>query len=149
MAVKPIPEGYHSVTPYLIVDGAGALIDFMKQAFDAEETVRMDTPDGKIGHAEFRIGDSIVMLADSATSDWDAMPATVVVYVEDVDKTYRRALEAGGTSVRDVADQFYGDRAGGVRDPVGNHWWIHTHVEDVPPEEVARRAQEWQAQQQS
>ena len=149
MAVKPIPEGYHSVTPYLIVDGAGALIDFMKQAFDAEETVRMDTPDGKIGHAEFRIGDSIVMLADSATSDWDAMPATVVVYVEDVDKTYRRALEAGGTSVRDVADQFYGDRAGGVRDPVGNHWWIHTHVEDVPPEEMARRAQEWQAQQQS
>jgi PhnB protein len=149
MAVKPIPEGYHSVTPYLIVDGAGALIDFMKQAFDAEETVRMDTPDGKIGHAEFRIGDSIVMLADSATSDWDAMPATVVVYVEDVDKTYRRALEAGGTSVRDVADQFYGDRAGGVRDSVGNHWWIHTHVEDVPPEEMARRAQEWQAQQQS
>jgi PhnB protein len=149
MAVKPIPEGYHSVTPYLIVDGAGALIDFMKQAFDAEETVRMDTPDGKVGHAEFRIGDSIVMLADSATSDWDAIPATVVVYVEDVDKTYRRALEAGGTSVRDVADQFYGDRAGGVRDPVGNHWWIHTHVEDVPPEEVARRAQEWQAQQQS
>ena len=147
--MKKIPDGHNRVSPYLIVNGAERALDFYKQAFGAVEIFRHKAPDGKIGHAEFRIGDSIVMLADSATSDWDAMPATVVVYVEDVDKTYRRALEAGGTSVRDVADQFYGDRAGGVRDPVGNHWWIHTHVEDVPPEEMARRAQEWQAQQQS
>lgn len=150
MAVKPKPEGYHSVTPYLVVDGADTLIEFVKQAFGAEETVRMGTPDGKVGHAEVRIGDSIVMLADASASEQGRpMPGMIHLYVEDTDKVYRRAIEAGGTSLREPADQFYGDRSGGVRDPVGNQWWIATHVEDVPPDEMAKRAQEWQAKQQS
>jgi uncharacterized glyoxalase superfamily protein PhnB len=148
MTVKPIPEGYRSVTPYLAVDGAEELLGFVKRAFGAEETVKMPTSDGRIGHAEVRIGDSMVMLGDASTSDQGtAMPAMIHLYVDDIDKTYRQALEAGGTSVREPADQFYGDRTGGVRDPVGNLWWIATHVEDVPPDEMAKRAQEWQAQQ--
>lgn len=148
MAVRPIPEGYRSVTPYLAVEGAGKLLEFVKQAFGAEETVRMDAPGGKIGHAEVRIGDSIVMLADASTSDQGRpMPGMIHLYVEDVEKTYQRAIEAGATSLREPTDQFYGDRMGGVRDPVGNHWWIATHVEDVPPEEMAERAKEWAAQQ--
>jgi uncharacterized glyoxalase superfamily protein PhnB len=148
MTVKPIPDGYRSVTPYLAVDGAEELLGFVKRAFGAEETVKMPTSDGRIGHAEVRIGDSMVMLGDASTSDQGtAMPAMIHLYVDDIDKTYRQALEAGGTSVREPADQFYGDRTGGVRDPVGNLWWIATHVEDVPPDEMARRAQEWQAQQ--
>ncbi len=149
MAVKPIPEGYHTVTPYLAVQGAANVLEFVKQAFGAEETFRMDTPDGKIGHAEVRIGDSIVMLADASTSDQgQLMPGMIHLYVEDVDKTYRQALEAGATSLREPTDQFYGDRTGGVRDAAGNQWWIATHVEDIPPEEMARRAEE-QAQQAS
>lgn len=147
MAVKPIPEGYHSVTPYLLVEGANSLIDFLKGTFGAEETVRMPRPEGKIGHAEVRIGDSIVMLADASTSEaGQPMPATVMVYGEDADKIYRAALEAGATSLREPADQFYSDRSAGVRDPFGNHWWIHTHVEEVPPEEMAGRAEEWASQ---
>ncbi len=143
MAVDPIPEGYHTVTPYLIVNGAGQLLDFVKQVFGAQELFRFDGPDGTIGHAEIKIGDSIVMLADASTSDQgQGMPGVLNVYVDDVDKVYRQALEAGGTSLRDVADQFYGDRTGGVRDPLGNQWWIATHVEDVPPEEMAKRAAE-------
>lgn len=143
MAVQPIPEGYHAVTPYLAVDGADRLLEFVKQAFGAEETVKMPTPDGKIGHAEVKIGDSIVMLSDASTGDQGvAMPGMIHLYVEDADATYGRALAAGGTSMREPTDQFYGDRMAGVKDPVGNHWWIATHVEDVPPEEMARRAQE-------
>ncbi len=148
MTVKPIPEGYHSVTPYLLVDGADKLLEFVKQSFGAEETVRMDGSKGKISHAEIRIGDSIVMLADASESEHGlVMPAMINLYVEDVDKTYRRALEAGATSLREPTDQFYGDRNGGVRDPLGNLWWISTHIEDVQPEEMARRAQEWEAEQ--
>jgi PhnB protein len=143
MAVNPIPEGYHSVTPYLIVDGAAALLEFVTKTFGAEERVRMDTPDGKIGHAEVSIGDSIVMIADAPTSDQGAhMPGVLHLYVDDADKTYRRAIEAGATSLREPADQFYGDRMAGVEDSLGNHWWIATHVEDVPPDEMARRAKE-------
>ena len=150
MAVKPIPEGYHTVTPYLAVEGAGRVLEFVKQAFGAEELFRMDTPDGKIGHAEVKIGDSVVMVADASTSDAGvAMAGMIHLYVDDIDKTYARALEAGATSLREPADQFYGDRTGGVKDSAGNHWWIATHVEDVPPEEMATRAQEWQAQQSS
>lgn len=150
MAVKPIPDGYHSVTPYLAVEGANRLLDFVKEAFGAEETVRMDAPGGKIGHAEVRIGDSVVMLADASTSDQgQVMPGMIHLYVDDVDKFYRRAIEAGGTSLREPVDQFYGDRSGGVKDPVGNHWWISTHVEDVPPGEMEERAKEWQARQNS
>lgn len=142
-AVKPIPEGYHTVTPYLTVDGAAKLLDFVKRTFDAEELFRMETPDGKIGHAEVRIGDSVVMLADASTSDQgQPMPGLLNVYVEDADATYRRALDAGATSVREPADQFYGDRSGGVRDACGNQWWIATHIEDVPPDEMERRAKE-------
>jgi PhnB protein len=143
MAVKPIPEGYHSVTPYLLVDDAEGLIEFVKRAFGAQETLRMPGPNGKIGHAEVRIGDSIVMLADASTSDRGTpFRAMVMVYVEDCDNTYQRALEAGGTSLREPTDQFYGDRSSAVRDRFGNDWWIHTHVEDVPPEEMARRAEQ-------
>jgi PhnB protein len=143
MAVKPIPDEYHSVTPYLAVDGAQELLDFVQKAFGAEVTVHMPAPDGKVGHAEVRIGDSIVMLADASTSDQgQAMPGMLHLYVEDCDATYRRALDAGAGSLREPADQFYGDRTGGVRDPVGNHWWIATHVEDVPPEEMGKRAEE-------
>jgi PhnB protein len=143
MAVKPIPEGYHSVTPYLLVEDADGLIDFIKGAFGAEETLRMPGPDGKIGHAELRVGDSIVMLAEASTSDRGTQfPAMLMVYVEDADKTYRRALEAGGSSLREPRDEFYGDRSSAVRDRFGNDWWIHTHVEDVPPEEMARRAEQ-------
>jgi PhnB protein len=149
MTVNPIPEGYHAVTPYLAVDGADRLLEFLKQAFGAEETVKMLTPDGKIGHAEVRIGDSMVMLGDASTTDQGvAMPATIHLYVDDADKTYQRALEAGATSLREPVDQFYGDRAAGVKDPVGNHWWIATHIEEVPADEMAKRAEEWQARQQ-
>jgi uncharacterized glyoxalase superfamily protein PhnB len=146
MAVKTIPDQYHSVQPYLLVDGAASLIEFLKATFDAEDLGSMPTPEGKIGHAEVRIGDTIVMLADASTAEGVSgpMPATVVAYVEDADKTYQRALEAGGTSLREPRDMFYGDRSAGVVDPFGNHWWIHTHIEDVSPEEMSRRAQEQQ-----
>lgn len=140
---KPIPEGYHSLTPHLLVDGAQTLIMFLTATFGAEETFRSTTPDGSIGHAELRIGDSMLTLADASTSETGTpRPSTVMVYVEDVDETYRRAMENGAASLRDPADQFYGDRSAGVEDPVGGHWWIHTHIEDVPPEELVRRARE-------
>jgi PhnB protein len=139
MAVKPIPDGYHTVTPYLIVEGAAALIDFVKAAFGAEEIFRMPGKDGTVGHAEVRIGDSMIMLAD-AQAEHPARPTMLALYVKDVDATYQRAIAAGATSIREPADQFYGDRSGGVQDASGMHWWISTHIEDVAPEELARRA---------
>lgn len=147
MPVKPIPDGYHTVTPVLTVHGAAKLIEFVKQAFDAKETFRMPGPDGSVMHAEMKIGDSMVMLGE-ATDEWKPMPATVALYVEDADAWYKRALRAGATSVREPADQFYGDRSAGVKDFAGNHWWIHTHIEDVPPEEMSKRAEVWMKQQQ-
>ncbi|MGH7101993.1 MAG: VOC family protein [Acetobacteraceae bacterium] len=141
MAVKAKPDGYHAVTPYLIAEGAAKVIDFAKATFGAEEKLRLTAPGGRIGHAELRIGDAAVMLAD-ANAEHPAMPCTLHVYVDDADATYQRALSAGGTSVRAVANQFYGDRSGGVRDPGGNVWHIATHVEDVPPAELKRRAEE-------
>ena len=138
MAVNPIPEGYRTVTPYLVVEGAANVLEFVKQAFGAEEKVRMETPDGTIGHAEAKIGDSMVMLGDAGDQN-PAMPAMIHLYVDDCDATYERALAAGGTSVREPTDQFYGDRSAGVRDSAGNLWWIATHVEDVPEEELAKR----------
>jgi PhnB protein len=146
MAVKPIPDEYHSVQPYLVVDGAARLIEFLQATFDAQDRGSMPTPDGKISHAELQIGDTVVMLADFSTAEGVSapMPSTVVAYVEDCDKVYQRALEAGAKSLREPQDMFYGDRSAGVVDPVGNHWWIHTHVEDVSPEEMMRRAQEQQ-----
>lgn len=146
MAVKPIPDGYRTVTPYLIVEGADKLLTFVKRAFGAKETVRMPGPGGSVGHAEVRIGDSVVMLAD-ATEQSPAVPAMLHLYVEDCDATYRRALDAGATSERELKDEFYGDRMGGVRDPFGNQWYVATHVEDVSVEEMAKRAQELAAQQ--
>jgi uncharacterized glyoxalase superfamily protein PhnB len=140
VAVKPIPEGYHSVTPYLVVPGIARLIDFLKASFSAEEThPRMTRPDGTVMHAELRIGDSMIMMGEP-TGQFGPMPAAIYLYVEDTDAAYRRALQAGATSVMEPADQFYGDRNAGVKDPSGNIWWIGTHQEDVSPEELARRA---------
>ena len=140
MAVKPVPHGYHCVTPYLAVQGALRLIDFVKQAFDAQEIEHMNRPDGTIAHAEVRIGDSMVMIADAAPP-WKPMPTGLYLYVNDTDATYQRAMQAGATSLMEPADQFYGDRNAGVEDPCGNYWWIATHKEDLSPEELARRAQ--------
>jgi PhnB protein len=140
MTAKPIPDGYHTVTPYLIVKGAAQLIDFLKAAFGAQETFRMPGPEG-IMHAEVRIGDSVVMMSD-AMGEYGPMPTMIHLYVEDVDAAYKRALQAGATPVQELKDQFYGDRAGGVRDAFGNLWFIATHVEDVPFEELERRRQE-------
>lgn len=148
MSVKPIPDGYHTVTPYLTVQGTDKLLAFVKAGFGAEETVRMPRDDGSIGHAEVRIGDSVVMMGD-ASEQWSPMPTSIHLYVDDCDGTYQRALEAGGTSVQEPTDQFYGDRMAGVRDPVGNMWWIATHVEDLSEEEIGKRAKEWAAQQAS
>jgi PhnB protein len=140
MAVKPIPEGYHTVTPMLVVEGVDKLINFLKQAFNAFEKERVARPDGKIMHAEVRIGDSMLMMGEPPGS-FKHMPGSFYLYVEDVDAVYRRAIEAGATSVMEPADQFYGDRNGGVKDSIGNLWWIATHKEDVAPEELARRSQ--------
>lgn len=139
MAVKPIPEGFRTVTPYLVVEGAAGLIDFLQQAFDAREVFRMAGPNDTVGHAEVRIGDSMVMLAD-ASAQHPAQSCMICLYVEDVDAVYRRAIAAGATSIKEPANQFYGDRSGGVRDATGTQWWISTHVEDVSPEELQKRA---------
>ena len=138
MTVKPIPDGYHSITPYLVVSEAARVIDFAKEAFGAQEIMRLPGPNNTIGHAEIKIGDSVVMLADAGTSH-GARPSNLMLYVPNVDEVYRRALKAGGKSEREPADQFYGDRSAGVIDLVGNHWWIATHVEDVAPDELQRR----------
>ncbi len=144
MAVKPIPEGYHSVTPYLVVPGVAGVIDFLRHTFGAEEVhERMTRPDGAVMHAEVQIGNSRIMMGEPA-GPFPAMPGSLYVYVEVTDAAYRRALEAGGVSLMEPADQFYGDRNAGVKDPAGNYWWIGTHVEDVPPEEMSRRAQQHQ-----
>lgn len=146
MAVKPIPDGYHSITPYLVVPGAMKLIDFLKRGLGATVTEGpMTRPDGAVMHAEVRIGDSIVMMGEPM-GDMPAMPATLYLYVPDVDAVYRQAIAAGGTSMREPADMFYGDRHGSVKDPSGNIWSIATHIEDVPREELARRAAAFAAQ---
>ncbi len=146
--VKPIPDGYRSLTPYLYVhDGAGAL-DFYKRAFGAEEVMRFSRPDGKIAHAEMRIGGSVFMLADEVPAIGAPSPRSLggatsgpLLYVADVDKAVPRAVEAGATLKRPIADQFYGDRTATVEDPFGHSWTIATHKEDVPPEELSRRAE--------
>ena len=140
MAVKPIPDDYHSVTPYLIVEGAAKLIDFAKAAFGAEERTRMAGPGGAIMHAEIGIGDSVVMLSDAMPPDYPPTSTMLHLYVTDVDATYKSALAAGATSEREPADQFYGDRSAGIKDAFGNRWYIATHVEDVSPEEMEKRA---------
>ena len=137
--VKPIPDGYHTVTPYLTIRDVPRLIEFLQQAFGATEILRMPGPDGAIAHAELTIGDSRVMMGEANASS-PPMPANLHLYVVDTDALYHLALQAGATSLREPADMFYGDRMAGVRDPVGNHWWIATHKEDLSPAELARRS---------
>ncbi|HSM57468.1 MAG TPA: VOC family protein [Candidatus Sulfomarinibacteraceae bacterium] len=141
MAVQPIPEGYHTVTPYLIVPDVDGQISFLQEAFDAEVRARMEGPDGRVMHAEVRIGDSPVMMGESS-DEIPPMPAMLHLYVPDVDAVYEQALAAGATSVREPIDEFYGDRSGGVQDAFGNQWWLATHVEDVSEEEMMRRMEE-------
>lgn len=138
MAVKPIPDGYSTYTPYYVVEGAAGFIDFLKKAFGAEEQFRMPTPDGRIGHAEVRIGNSMVMLAD-AGPEHPARQFNGMLYVNDVDGVFKTAVAAGAKIERPLENQFYGDRMGGVIDKWGNQWMIGTHVEDVSPEEMKRR----------
>ena len=145
MAVKPIPDGYHSVTPQLDVKGAAKLIDFMKQAFGAEEIMRMPGPGGALMHAEVKIGDSIVMMSDAVREA--PMPGSVFLYVNDVDAVYERALQAGATSQLEPTDMFWGDRFASVKDSFGNKWGMATHKEDVPPEEMPKRAAAFMKQQ--
>jgi PhnB protein len=145
--VKPIPEGYHNVTPYLIVDGAAKAIDFYRKVFAATEKMRMAAPGGKVGHAELTIGDSMIMLADEhpemdhrGPHAFKGAAVSLMVYVPDVDATVKTALASGAKVVRPVENQFYGDRMGTIEDPFGHRWYVATHVEDVPPEEMAKRA---------
>ena len=145
--VKPIPDGYPHVTPYLHVDGAAAAIDFYKNVFGARERMRMGGPGDRIGHAELEIGDSLVMLADEfpdmgvrGPKSIGGTPVTISVYVEDVDAVFDRAIGAGATSLRPVENQFYGDRTGTFEDPFGHHWNVATHVEDIAPDEMEKRA---------
>ena len=136
---KSFPRRYHTVTPYLTVQGADELVGFLRQVFDAQVTERITRADGMVAHADVRIGDSIVMLAD-ASSAWKPMPGAIYIYVSDTDATYQRALQADGISLMEPADQFHGDRMAGVQDPFGNVWWIVTHIEDVSPDELQKRA---------
>lgn len=138
--VNPIPPGYHTVTPYLIVVGAGRLIDFMKEAFGAEEIYRSAKPDGTLGHCQVRIGDSMVELADG-NEQWKPRTCALHLYVPDTDATYAQAIAAGATSLFEPADTFYGDRSGGVVDPCGNQWYIATRQEELSEEEINRRAE--------
>jgi PhnB protein len=141
--VSPIPQGYHSVTPYLICKGAADAIEFYKKALGATEVMRMDDPSGRIAHAEIKLGDSHIMLADEqpeagiyGPKHYGGSPVSVMVYVPNVDATVNAAVAGGAKLTRPVADQFYGDRAGIIVDPFGHQWYIHTHIKDVSPEEM-------------
>lgn len=138
MAVKPKPDGYHSITPFFMIEGVPKLIDFLKAAFDAEETERVTVEDGTVRHAEVRIGDSMVMMGE-ACGPKGPTPGMAYLYVDDVEATYAKALAAGAEGLGAPEDQFYGDRSGGLVDPCGNTWWIATHIEDVTPDEIDRR----------
>jgi PhnB protein len=146
MSVQPIPSGYHTATPYLIVNGAARAIEFYKQAFGADEQCRLCAPGGKVGHAEVKIGDSVIMLADEVPEMGyfgpegpGKSPISLMLYVQDVDVVFQRALAAGATEKRAVQNQFYGDRTGTLVDPFGHVWSIATHVEDVSQEEIQKR----------
>lgn len=148
MTTKPIPDGYRTATPYLIVKGAADAIEFYKRAFGATEPLRMADPQGRVGHAEIKIGDSVIMLADEHPSMGYRSPrslggssVSILLYLEDVDGVFERAVKAGAKAQRPVMDQFYGDRSGTLEDPFGHVWTIATHVEDVEPEEMKRRAE--------
>ena len=146
--VKPVPSGYHTVTPYLTLSDASSAIDFYKRAFGATERFRMDRPDGKIGHAEIQIGDSIVMLADESPRSDSRSPkslggttAGIFLYVENVDAVFDTAVKAGAKVHQPLTDMFWGDRFGGLTDPFGHSWALATHIEDVAPEEMEKRMQ--------
>ena len=146
MPVKPIPDGYHSITPYLIVNNAARALDFYRDAFGATELMRMEQPGGKVGHAEIQIGDSRVMLADEfpemgakSPTSIGGSPVGLMLYVEDVDTRFKQAIAAGAQELRPVQDQFYGDRSGTLLDPFGHQWTIGTHKEDLSPEEINQR----------
>jgi PhnB protein len=148
MTVKPIPDGYHSITPYLMINGATEAIEFYKQAFGATEIFRLSHPNGQIGHAEIKIGDSSIMLADpceqgafQAPQSLGGSSVALHVYVEDVDARFAQAISAGAKAVKPVFDQFYGDRTGTLQDPFGHIWFIATHKKDITPEEINRRAE--------
>lgn len=138
-AAKAIPKGYHTVTPYLTVQGVEKLIGFLKTVFGATEIERLQRADGTIGHAELRIGDSIVMLGEP-TGQVSAKPGALYIYVDDTDGTYERAIRSGATSIQPPQDMYYGDRNAGILDASGNTWWIATHLEDITPDELQRRA---------
>jgi PhnB protein len=147
---NPVPDGYPRVMPYLIVDGASQAIDFYTQILGASERMRMPGPDGRLGHAELELGDSVIMLADEnpemgarGPRSIGGSPVTIHAYVDDVDGTFERALGAGAKTVQEVEDRFYGDRSGQLEDPFGHRWTLATHVEDVSPEEMERRAAEF------
>jgi PhnB protein len=150
MATKSIPDGYHTVTPYLIIKGAAAAIEFYKRVFGATELMRMPSPDGRIGHAEIKIGDSAIMLADEhpemgyrSPQSLGGTAVSMMVYVDRVDDVVKRAVEAGAKEMRPVENQFYGDRSGTLQDPYGHTWTIATHMEDIPPEEMRKRAEKF------
>ena len=144
MNVKAIPEGYHTITSYFAVRDAAGLIKFLKRAFDAREIELLAMPDGTVMHAQMQVGDSMVMIGHVPpdTPEQKLMPAMLYMYVNDVDAAYKKAIEAGGKSVMEPVDQFYGDRSGALNDPAGNQWWIATRKEDVSAEELMRRASE-------
>lgn len=153
MSVKPIPEGYHTLTPYLVVNGAADALDFYARAFGGIELYRLQDPTGKVGHAEMRIGDSHFMLADEFPEMGAVSPKSqsghsisLLVYLPNVDDAFRRAIAAGATEVRPVQDQFYGDRSGTLVDPFGHQWSLATHTADVTPEEMERRYAEMMVQ---
>jgi PhnB protein len=135
---KPVPDGFHTVTPYLVVEDAGQLIEFVTKAFGATLRFAHKRPDGKVAHAEVQIGDSIVMMG-SVHGDTKPIATAIYMYVPNCDELYRRAVAAGGISIGEPADQFYGDRHGGVKDPCGNSWWVATHIEDLSEQELERR----------
>jgi len=140
MAVNPIPEGYNTVTPSLIVENASGLLEFITKAFDGKERFRMALPNGKVSHAEIVIGDSLVMVGEADEQHPAVLNGSMYMYVEDVDAVYRQALEAGGSSIAEPENMFYGDRTAAIRDAWGVRWAIATHVEDVPEDELAQRA---------
>jgi len=148
-SIHPIPKGYHSITPYLVVNDAARAIDFYKRAFGAQEKMRMDGPGGKIAHAELKIGDSIIMLSDEMPGSGTRSPrslggsaASVFLYVENVDTVFKQAVSAGAKADAEPSDMFWGDRYGKVTDPFGHQWSLATHKEDVAPEEMAKRTKE-------
>jgi PhnB protein len=153
MAVQPVPEGYHTITPYLAVDDASAAIDYYRRAFGAKERVRMSGPGDSIMHAELEIGDSLVMLSDPFPQASTRNPkelggtsASIFVYVDNIDELYKQAIDAGASSLMEPDDMFWGDRFGSVQDPFGHSWTIATHIEDVAPEELEKRQKEWMEQ---